>query len=547
MSSDNIVEAHVACPLPDCGSSDGFTWYEDHGFCFVCRRRVRGGKDGETGVVTHSTPSTKSKDLIEIEQVRALERRRLYRETCEKYGYGMGRGGDGKLNLQVAPYRNQKGQLVAQKIRNASKEFRTTGDFKDVQLFGQHLWKTGGKRLVITEGEIDAMSAHQMLSSWAVVSVPNGAQGAVKSIKTNLEFVESYDTVILCFDQDDPGRAAAQEVAELLPPGKVRIMELPEKDASDMLMENRVDEFTKCFWEARAFQPDGIINGTDIWDLVNADPETGRKFPWSGLTDMTFGMRAGELYTWTSGSGMGKSEFVAEVAFSELMDGQRVGYIALEESCGKTGQRMMAKYLNKPIHLPGHEASQEEKQEAFKATTGNGRLYLYDHWGSQDIDRLLSKMRFMIKAYDVDVAILDHLSIIVSGIDDGDERKTIDVLMTALRSLVEETGVRMHLVSHLRRPKGDRGHEGGEQVTLAQLRGSHSIVQLSDFVFGLERNQQSKDKSDVTRIRVLKNRYSGTTGMAAAVKYDHETGRLNEVPLDDEETEDQTVADFSSY
>ena len=123
--------------------------------------------------------------------------------------------------------------------------------------------------------------------------------------------------------------------------------------------------------------------------------------------------------------------------------------------------------------------------------------------------------------------ILDHLSIVVSGLGDGDERRMIDNTMTRLRSLVEETGISLILVSHLRRPNGP-GHEEGAQTSLSQLRGSHAIAQLSDGVIGMERNQQDNMNANILTLRVLKNRYSGDTGLACQLEYDKETGRLHE-------------------
>jgi twinkle protein len=114
----------------------------------------------------------------------------------------------------------------------------------------------------------------------------------------------------------------------------------------------------------------------------------------------------------------------------------------------------------------------------------------------------------------------------VSGIEGGDERRLIDNIMTQLRSLVEELNIGMFVVSHLKRPQQGKGHEDGKQVNLSDLRGSGSIAQLSDFVIGLERNQQSDGE---TSIRVLKARYKGSsTGLAGSLFYDTNTGRLRE-------------------
>lgn len=137
----------------------------------------------------------------------------------------------------------------------------------------------------------------------------------------------------------------------------------------------------------------------------------------------------------------------------------------------------------------------------------------------------------MAKALGCRWVILDHLSIVVSGLDTGgDERKLIDMAMTMLRTLVQETDIGLILVSHLKRPAGT-GHEEGAQTSLNQLRGSHAIAQLSDMVIGAERNQQG-DNPNETILRVLKNRFSGETGEAATIYYSKSTGRLNEFPTD---------------
>jgi twinkle protein len=134
----------------------------------------------------------------------------------------------------------------------------------------------------------------------------------------------------------------------------------------------------------------------------------------------------------------------------------------------------------------------------------------------------------MTKALGCEYVFLDHLSIVVSGLGDGDERRLIDNVMTSLRSLVEETQIALFVVSHLRRPAGDQGHEQGAQTSLAQLRGSHSIAQLADAVIGFERDQQDETNSNLLTLRVLKNRYTGETGLAGGLRWFRESGRLVE-------------------
>ena len=75
--------------------------------------------------------------------------------------------------------------------------------------------------------------------------------------------------------------------------------------------------------------------------------------------------------------------------------------------------------------------------------------------------------------------------------------------------------------------KEGKSHEEGGKTSLAQLRGSHAIAQLSDMVIGAERDQQG-DNPNLTTLRVLKNRFTGQTGEAGYLDYDCETGRLIE-------------------
>jgi twinkle protein len=172
--------------------------------------------------------------------------------------------------------------------------------------------------------------------------------------------------------------------------------------------------------------------------------------------------------------------------------------------------------------------------ELFKwqeATIGTGRFYAFDHFGSMGTEEILARVRYMVKALDCKWIFLDHLSILVSGLEGMDERRNIDILMTKLRSLVEETNCALLLVSHLRRTGADSGHEDGKEVSLSHLRGSQSIAQLSDAVVAMERDQQSDDPNiaNTTTIRVLKNRYAGETGVACHLFFNKDTGRLHEV------------------
>lgn len=521
---------------------DNLVLYDDgHGHCFACGFHT-GSTETDRPTASVSAPVVRD-NLIPTTTYEALPVRQISRESCERWGYHLSEL-YGKP-CQVANYKDSHQQVVAQKVRFQGKEFAILGDASAMGLYGKHLWRDAGKKIVITEGELDAISLSQCQDhKWPAVSIPKGSKGAKKALQADLEWLESYEEIVLCFDNDEPGISAAKECALLFTPGKCKIANLPLKDANEMLVAGRVKELIDAIWSAKVYRPDGIIDGKELWESIAHEPE-GFNFPtpWVTLNKLIGGIRKSEITTFTAGSGIGKSQFVREIATSLIQQGQTVGYIALEESTKRTALGLMGVYLERPLHLSKEGTTEEELRTAFSATVGSGRVFLYDHFGSLDSANLVSRIRFMAHGCGCNWIVLDHISIAVSGIADGDERRIIDNLMTSLRSLVQETGVGMILVSHLRSPEG-KAHEEGGVTSLNQLRGSRSIGQLSDTVIGIERNQQDESKKHTSSIRVLKCRWNGQTGPACEVIYDPKTGRLRESNVFDSETTNKTKGLF---
>lgn len=510
---------HVPCE--HCGSSDAGSIYTDNHFhCFAC-----GVTTNDTVGIPLATETKKEKLGLITGEYRDLIKRKLREDTCRKFGYQVGEFKGQKVH--IAPYYSKDGEMVAQKVRFPNKDFKVLGDLSKAQLFGANLWGNG-KKIVVTEGEIDCLTVSQVQNNkWPVVSVPNGAQGAKKAIQKNFEYFNSFEEIVFMFDMDEPGQKAARECAEMFEGGKAKIANLSMKDPNELLLAGKEQEIITAIWNAREHRPDGIVSGADLWEQVSEKIEIESiPYPWAALNEKTLGARKGELVTITAGSGIGKSAVVREIAHHLLKQGQTVGMLMLEENPKRTALGLMGIELNKPLHINSEGVTDEAFKHSFENTVGSGRLYLYDHWGSSDIDNLISRVRYMARGCGCQWIILDHLSIVVSGLGDGDERRLIDRAMTSLRSLVEETGIGMFVVSHLKRPEG-KGHEEGTRPSLAQLRGSHAIGQLSDMVIGLSRDQQG-DNPNETTIHVLKNRFSGATGEGGQLFYDLNTGRLSE-------------------
>lgn len=542
INKKGFVKYHLPCPL--CSSSDAVSVNADNSaYCFSCQEFIKEYDMELQPTITQSKNEYEVKDFMKDSNYAEIIDRNISEDTCKKFGVTVKMDNMGTITNHYYPYHDTQGAKIATKTRYTKlKEFSIQGNTKDSGLFGQHLFSKN-KYCIITEGELDALSSYQMMLKGnyhtPVVSIKNGISSAVKDIKNSLEWLENnFDNVIINFDNDEHGIDGAMKVAELFSPGKCKIMHLPEgfKDASDCLTKNKIQIYNKTFWDAKVFAPDGIINANTLLDdVLKPITKSFVQYPFEGLNKITYGLRPSELVTFTAGSGLGKTQVMREVVHHIIKSTEdNIGLLMLEETPVITSKGLMSVEANQRLHLPDVHVSKEEMKTYFNATVGTGRVFMFDHFGSNSIDNIVSRVRFLAKGLDCKYIVIDHISIIVSDQQHGDERRALDEIMTRLRTLVQETGVSMIVVSHLRRPEG-KGHEEGASTSLSQLRGSASIGQLSDMVIGLERDAQNDDPEvrNTTRIRVLKNRFSGITGPCCDLRYDIDTGRLTEVKSDD--------------
>lgn len=547
MNEEKYIE-NISCN--ECGSSDAVGVYERvdgsyHGKCFSCDHHTNepyglnediGDKIDEDFEVENDKTQLYS---INDSNFNKLITRGIDKDICERYGVRSTINSNGIDTAHFYPH-TSKNKEVATSVRVVDgKKFSWIGSPKDLEFFGQSICGDGGKMIIVTEGVCDALAAKQMLlangKNYRVISLVNGAGAALKDFKNNYEWINGFEAIFLAFDQDEPGQKNVEKVSNLFSPNRVKNMVFSEKDPNALLLSGKHKEFLASIFAAKESRPDGIVSVEDIFDEAIKPPVMGLSWPWPTLTDATYGYRRGELYGVGAGSGSGKTEFFKECINHTInVHNKKAGVIFLEEPAAKTLKVLAGKKVNKRFHIPADKGGDWTIEELVDGINDlKGKVYLYNHFGSKDWESIKSKIKYMVVALDIKDIYIDHLTALVAQEDN--EYKALNKLMEEMSSLCQELDCSIFYISHLRKASGTPHEEGG-RVTADQFKGSGSIVFWSNFLFGLERNQQAEDDDDknTTVLRVLKDRNTGmATGVTIKLKYVHSTGRWGELDGDE--------------
>lgn len=462
----------------------------------------------------------------------ALATRRISQRTARLYDY-LEVSYRGAV-AQAANYRNEHGLTVAQHLRYGGKQFAWLGrDGKPkMQLFGQHLGSDG--TLILTEGEIDAMSVYECLykhrhkNKFVVASIPDGAASARKSCKEQLQWILGFKRVVIFMDTDEPGRKAAADLADLIGPTAAVAAGFPYKDANEAWAADDFNSIIEAINNARRQRPDAIVHAPDLLGkILKPEHRFGLPYPWEGWTRMTEGMKPGQLVMVSGGTGIGKSLFTRSIALNLAKAGTKVAYIGLEESCETSLERMLSEELgyNPGFHLDRPEDRERRNPDEIKQALDRfaPNLYLLDKFGSDDFDTFVATVKHYVLAEECQVVVLDHFSLLADGIALAtDQRRAIDRCIKDLKTLCVQLNFTMVVVCHLSRNSGiGPSHEEGGEPTLAELRGSHSLAQIPDFVIMLVRNPRSEDKveANTTSCWLKKNRVKGELGLMSKLHY----------------------------
>ena len=436
-----------------------------------------------------------------------------------------------------AMVKGQDGHNCAAHVHTLPKGIPWVGKSKGAQLFGQHIGT--GNHLVITEGELDAMSVHEAYrqhgNHLVVVSITSGVNACLNNLKANIKYIEAFQQVTIFFDDDEPGVEWAAKAAEAIGP-KARIVKgLGYKDANEAWLAGDGDAIRDAIRKAGKHTPEGVVEAMDLLDAVlNPHEDRGLDLGWDGWNNATEGLKPGELWLIGGGTGIGKSLFTRSMALHLCRNGTKVAYIGLEEAARTTLERMLSEQMGIPFHLQSGEVRRELQQEvrnAMKAFAPN--LVLLDKFGGDDFETFVATVKHYVLNEECRVVFLDHFALLADGIAlNVDQRRAIDKAIKELKTLAMSLDFTFVVVSHLSRSGGfgPAHEEGGNEngPSLSELRGSHSLAQIPDYIWMLQRNPLDKENPNLTSCWLKKNRIKGTVGMMSKLEFQPELCRFKE-------------------
>jgi twinkle protein len=527
------------CLRDNCTSSNAVRKYEDgSAFCFKCEHPYKVGEYDDSVMATNRAPSltvpTKSKlEDIELLPIRGDMSRGINMDVAKFFNMKVRVNGAGNLTHHY--YQYPDGWWKERSILDKKFKLISEQGGAPPKLFGQDKFAGGGRILIITEGELDAMAVAQANlvryeKIYPVVSVAS-ATTYEKQIIQNREWIRTFQKVVICMDEDVAGQEAAQKIIRIIGLDKCVKTKLPAKDANKVLLDHGVETLLSAIFSAEKIIPSGIITKEELWDaLVKFNETESLPYPpcLEHLNTKLKGIRQGEITLFVSGTSSGKSTMMREIMLHILeTTDETIGIISLEESPAETARKLagMALYRNPAKE----EIPLEELKVGFDEIFQKDKVIVLDHQGSISDESIVDKLEYMCLSGCTRLFI-DHITILTSegaGRLEGNEAQ--DKIMNDLLRLVKKYPVWIGLVSHLRKAQsGQKSFEEGRLPSIDDIKGSGSIKQISFDIVGFARDltAESEIARNTIMMTVLKSRFTGLTGRVQGSYYNFDTGRL---------------------
>lgn len=547
----------------ECGTRSGLNVYEEDdgritGYCFSCAKFVPNplGKDVSINDLDLPPPKTEreiQQEIAEISGYQCLDvsAKKLRASSYEKFGVKVGVSEvDGKTPETIYYPQRKNGKITGYKVKllpkdGQPKKMWSVGDVKDCELFG---WREaiakGAKRLIITEGEDDAVAAEQIIDKFtkeewkdntpAVVSLTKGAGHAFDELsKWKKEIMGHFKEVVICFDTDEPGRKAAQKASLVFP--EATSVKLPAKDLNDCILQGvQKAAFNAITFNSEREKNSRLVFGEDLHEEAKEPPKYGElTWPFQKLNEVTRGIRLGETIYIGAGVKLGKSELLNELAAHFIKEhGVKVFMAKPEEANKKTYKLVCGKVVGKIFHDPKVEFDEEAFDEAGKIVNGKlAMVNLYQHLGWDSLrDDIIAAAGWGAKA-----VFIDPITNLTNGVNAGDANTELQRIAQDLAALALDLNIVVFIFCHLKAPEGNIAkekrdkmyreqkfiglgscpHELGGDVVSAQFAGSRAMMRSCNMMLGLEGNKDADLPDEVRNIRnlvLLEDREFGETG-----------------------------------
>jgi twinkle protein len=356
-------------------------------------------------------------------------------------------------------------------------------------LFGWNAILASAREVIITEGQIDAMTWHQM--GYPALSVPDGVASDAW-VEFEWDNLERFDTIYLNFDNDKPGQEAVYKVAKRLGVHRcLSIMFTDHKDANDALQAGYTQtDFSSTLCAAKQFTPQQLKTADDFKDaLVKLYYSEGGKpagfFP--KMFHSQIGFRPGELTVWTGVSGHGKSVFLLQMAMEAMAADCRFAIASMEMKGEQTLRRMVNQICAK--HLI-NEPTLEQINNCIEWFAG--KLWIYDVMGNVKPDTLFDLMEYSRARHGVNHFVIDSLMKCSVAVDDYESQR---VFTDRLATFAKSEDVHVHLVAHAR-----KGRDESDAVGKLDVKGASEIINQADNIMVVWRNKPKEKKMEENQI-----------------------------------------------
>lgn len=540
-------------PHEKCGSSNGLQVFQHDdgtfdGFCFSCGTYVPdpyGGEEPPKRVLKVKTPEEIAAELSEISSYPSCDvpDRALTKKVLDYFGVKVSVSEyDGQTPVaRWYPYHRGE-QLTGYKCKTHDKQMFVKGSATDVDMFGWKQAQSADKyRLFITEGEDDAMALFRVLvKKWkgerppAVVSLPMGSQSVAKALGRHKHDIERmFKEVILVFDNDEPGRIAVTKACKLMP--GVKVATLPLKDANDMLVAGRESElYEAVMWQSTAKISGKTYNSSEVWHLAEQEVKQGLPWPWPSMTQVTRGRRRGEVHYFGSGTKMGKSVLVDQMAafFCKTQD-TPVFLVKPEEAIGGTLKRLAGKAVEKVFWDPNIPYSKEDFARGREII--GSKAFIYDGYHGVSWEGVKDEIRQAVIVGGAKDVFLDPLTCFTAGMSLTEQNETLVGIASEFAAMALELDFTGLIFCHLNAPQNGPSHERGGQVLSVQFAGSRAMQRFCHAMWGLQGNKDPdlpETERNMRTLVLLEDRNFGES-CKIPLFYNKNTGCLNEISVGD--------------